>query len=86
MAGVLNDSGEQSFSDTIRCTTYREMCDEMIARMEQSVVIRQWIAEILSQNGKNIITSASGVRSSNSRKVTREILKKSRRTRKSCDC
>jgi hypothetical protein len=34
MANLLYDSEEQRFVDTIRCITYCEICEEMIARME----------------------------------------------------
>ncbi len=92
MTAVLNDSEEQRFLDRIRCITYCEIRDEMIARTGNSFITRQWISEklrhdeswvqrnwnktieecytqfgsgrpqILSQESKNIITSASGVR------------------------
>ncbi|CAF3440627.1 unnamed protein product, partial [Rotaria sp. Silwood2] len=106
MAGVLNDSEEQRFLDRIRCITYREIRDEMIARTGDSFITRRWISEkprrserwvqqhwnktteecytqfgsgrpeILSQDSKDIITSASDIRGRSSRKVTREILEK----------
>ncbi|CAF3863544.1 unnamed protein product [Rotaria sp. Silwood1] len=106
MAGVLNDSEEQRFWVRIRCITYREIRDEMIAITGDSFITRRWISEklrrserwvqqhwnktteecytqfgsgrpeILSQDSKDIITSASGIRGRSSRKVTRELLEK----------
>ncbi|CAF3606508.1 unnamed protein product [Rotaria sp. Silwood1] len=106
MAGVLNDSEEQRFWVRIRCITYREIRDEMIAITGDSFITRRWISEklrrserwvqqhwnktteecytqfgsgrpeILSQDSKDITTSASGIRGRSSRKVTREILEK----------
>ena len=49
MAGDLNDSEEQRFLDRIRCITYREIRDEMIARTEDSFITRQWISEKLGR-------------------------------------
>ena len=106
MAGVLNDSEEQRFLDRIRCITYREIRDEMIARTGDSCITRRWISEklrrserwvqehwnktteecytqfgsgrpeILSQDTKDIITSASGIKNSSCRKVRREIFRR----------
>ena len=108
MATVLHDTEEQRFVDRIRCLTYREIRDEMIARTGDSFISRQWISEklrrsegwvrrawnktveecytqfgggrpqVLSQESKNIIASASGIRSNSSRKVAKEILEKTR--------
>jgi transposase len=108
MATVLHDTEEQRFVDRIRCITYREIHDEMIARTGDSFISRQWISEklhrsedwvrrtwnktveecytqfgggrtqVLSQESKNIIASASGIRSNSSRKVARKILEKTR--------
>jgi transposase len=50
MAGVLNDSEEQRFLDRIRCITYREMRDEMIARTGNSFITRKWISEKLRRD------------------------------------
>lgn len=44
MAGVLNYSEEQRFWNRIRCITYREIWDEMIARTEDSLITHQWIS------------------------------------------
>ena len=41
MTGVLNDSEEQRVLDRIRRMIYNEIQDEMIARMESSVITRQ---------------------------------------------
>ncbi|CAF1483663.1 unnamed protein product [Adineta ricciae] len=56
----------------------------MIARTGDTFINREWIFEkphrredwVLSQESRNIVASASGVRSSGSRKVAREILEK----------
>ena len=50
MANLLNDSEEQRFIDRIRCVTYREICDEMIARTGDSIITRQWISEKLRRS------------------------------------
>jgi transposase len=50
MAGVLNDSEEQRFLYRIRCITYREMRDEMIARTGNSFITRKWISEKLRRD------------------------------------
>ena len=108
MVTVLHDTEEQRFVDRIRCLTYREIRDEMIARTRDLFINRQWISEkphrsedwvrrtwnktveecytqfvdgrsqVLSQENKNMIASASGIRSNSSRKVAREILEKTR--------
>lgn len=43
MARLLYDQEEQRFVDRIRCNTYREICDEMVARTEDSFMSRQYI-------------------------------------------
>lgn len=108
MAGVLHDSEEQRIVDRIRCITYREIRDEIIARTGGSFITREWISErlrrsedwvrrtwnktieecytqfgsgrpqVLSQESKDIITSASGVRNSGSRRVARDILERTK--------
>ncbi|CAF3703691.1 unnamed protein product [Rotaria sp. Silwood1] len=108
MANVLYDNEEQRIIDRIRCITYREIRDEMIARTGDSFISRQWISEklhrsedwvrrtwnktvdecytqfgsgrpqVLSQESKNIIASASGIRSKSCRKLAREVLEKTR--------
>ena len=50
MTGILNDSEEQQFSDRIRCITYRESRDEMIARTGDPIVTCQWISEKLHRD------------------------------------
>ena len=50
MAGVLNDSEEQRFLDRIRCITYREIRDEMIAKTGDSFITRRWISEKLRRS------------------------------------
>lgn len=100
---TLPDTEEQRFVDRIRCITYREIRDEMIARTGDTFISREWISEklhrsedwvrrtwnktveecytqfgggrpqVLSQESRNIVASASGVRSSGSRKVAREV-------------
>ena len=47
MATALHDTEEQRFVDRIRCPTYREIRDEMIARIGDSFINRQWISEKL---------------------------------------
>ena len=101
MVDVLNDLEEQRFLDGIHCMTYREIWDEMIARMGDGYITRQWISKklhrdenwvrqiwnkiteecyirygcsqpmILTQENKNMVASASGVRSSSFRKVAK---------------
>ena len=46
----VNDSEKQRFLDRIRCITYREIRDEMIARTEDSFITRQWISEKLGRS------------------------------------
>ncbi len=50
MAGVLNGSEEQRFLDRIRCITYREIRDEVIARTRNSFITRKWISEKLHRD------------------------------------
>lgn len=108
MANLLHDSEEQRIVDRIRCITYREIRDEMIATTGESFITRSWISErlrrsedwvrrnwnktidecytqfgngrpqVLSQESKDVISSASGVRGNSSRKVAREILEKTK--------
>jgi len=108
MANLLHDSEDQRFVDRIRCITYREIRDQMIATTGDSFITRQWISEklrrsedwvrrswnktceecytqfhggrpqMLSQEGKNVISSASGVSGNSSRKVAKEILEKTK--------
>lgn len=47
---TLHDSEEQRFVDRIRCITYREIRDEMIARAGDSFISRQWISEKLHRS------------------------------------
>ncbi|CAF3860747.1 unnamed protein product [Rotaria sp. Silwood1] len=50
MANVLYDNEEQRIIDRIRCITYREIRDEMIARTGDSFISRQWISEKLHRS------------------------------------
>ncbi len=50
MTTVLHDTEEQRFVNRIRCITYREIRDEMIARTEDSFISRQWIFEKLHRS------------------------------------
>ncbi|CAF3836053.1 unnamed protein product [Rotaria sordida] len=50
MASLLHDSEEQRFVDRIRCTTYREIRDKMIATTESSFITRQWISKKLCRS------------------------------------
>lgn len=50
MAAVLNGSEEQRFLERIRCITYREIGDEMIARTEDSFITGEWISEKLHRD------------------------------------
>jgi hypothetical protein len=50
MANLLHDSEEQRFVDRIRCITYREIRDEMIATTGDSFITRQWISEKLRRS------------------------------------
>ncbi|CAF3271952.1 unnamed protein product [Rotaria sp. Silwood2] len=50
MASLLHDSEEQRFVDRIRCITYREIRDEMIATIGNSFITRQWISEKLRRS------------------------------------
>ncbi len=50
MAGVLHDSEEQRIVDRIRCLTYREIRDEIIARTGGSFITREWISERLRRS------------------------------------
>ena len=47
MVSFLNDSKEWQFLDRIRCITYREIQNEMIARMGDPFITRQWISKKL---------------------------------------
>ncbi|CAF0900670.1 unnamed protein product [Rotaria sordida] len=51
MASLLHDSEEQRFVDRIRCTTYCEISDEMIAATGSSFITRQWISKKLRRSG-----------------------------------
>ena len=50
MADVLNDSEEERLLDRMRCITYREKWDEMIARTKDSFITCQWISEKLHRD------------------------------------
>ncbi|CAF2909811.1 unnamed protein product [Rotaria sp. Silwood2] len=50
MANLLYDSEEERFIDKIRCVTYREIRDEMIARTGESIITRHWISEKLRRS------------------------------------
>ena len=106
MANLLHDSEEQRIVDRIRCVTYREIRNEMIATTGDSFITRPWISErlrrsedwvrrnwnktieecytqfgggrpqVLSQESKDVTSSAGGVRGNSTRKVAREILEK----------
>ena len=116
MANLLHDSEDQRFVDRIRCITYREIRDQMIATTGDSFITRQWISEklrrsedwvrrnwnktseecytqfhggrpqMLSEEGKHVISSASGVSGNSSQKVAKEILEKNKAASELCDC
>ena len=50
MANILYDNEERRFVDRIRCTTYREIHNEMIARTGDSFVRHQWISDKLHRS------------------------------------
>jgi len=52
MATLLYDTEEQRFVDRIRCITYREIRDEMIAITGDSFITRQWISEKLHRRDR----------------------------------